>query len=212
MKENGEEREEGEFKELLKYTFPGYLGGLALGFGLDQLGFQQSALGQAVVRTVSGEGESIFEGIFAVKQRLSGAVGSMAEAYGWGKLIGMSVPWVVDAGSRLAGVDVNGIGGFYIPYFYALSDQIGANVSGLAYTYRKEKSFGKAIKEYVKDPVMLTSGAVILAAPLGLLGARMLGFSPDTQVATALETIAANACWLPPVVGWLNERRKRGKE
>lgn len=212
MSKEREENEQGEFKELLKYTIPGYLGGLALAVGLDQLGFQQNPIGQAAVRTVSGEGESIFEGIFAIRQRLSGAVGSMAEAYGWGKLIGMSVPWIIDAGSRFAGVDVMGVEGFYIPYFYALSDQIGANISGMVYTYRKERSFSKAVKEYAKDPVMLTSGAVILAAPLGLLGARMLGFSPDTQVATAFETIAANACWLPPVVGWLNERRKRAGE
>ena len=44
---------------------------------------------------------------------------------------------------------------------------------------------------------------------LGLLAARLLGFVPDTQLATALETIIANVCWLPPLVGWLAERKAR---
>ena len=71
---------------------------------------------------MSGEGESILEGLFALRRRLSGAAGSLAEAYGWGKLLGMAFPWAVDWGSRLAGVNVYGIEGFYIPFFYALSD------------------------------------------------------------------------------------------
>jgi hypothetical protein len=95
-----------EFGELLKYTAAGYAGGLLVGFMLDQLGFQRSAIGQWLVRTLSGEGESIFEGVYAIRARLAGRVGSMAEAYGWGKLLGMIFPWLVDAGSRLAGVDV----------------------------------------------------------------------------------------------------------
>gem|GEM_PF-6368599 len=37
-----------------------------------------------------------------------------------GKLIGMTVPWIIDWGSRLFSVDVCGVEGFYIPYFYAL--------------------------------------------------------------------------------------------
>jgi hypothetical protein len=92
-----------EFGELLRYTAAGYAGGLMVGFILDQLGFQRSAIGQWRVRTLSGEGESIFEGIFAVRPRLAGKVGSMADAYGWGKLLGMIFPWMVDAGSRIAG-------------------------------------------------------------------------------------------------------------
>ena len=210
MSKESNEQDEGKFDELLKYTFPGYGLGLAAGIAADTLGYPDNPWIQGGVRTLAGEGESIFEGIFAIKQRLSGAVDSMAAAYGRGKLIGMALPWVIDAGSRMAGVDVNGIGGFYIPFFYALSDQIGANVSGFAYTRKKEGSFSKALRVYIKDPVMLSSAAVIAIAPIGLFGARMLGFSPDTQVATALETIATNACWLPPVVGWLNEKRKRG--
>ena len=55
---------------------------------------------------------------------------------------------------------------------------------------------------------MLTSLLVILAVPVGLLLARLLGFSPSNQVLTALETIASNLCWVPPAVGWLWERRK----
>ncbi len=65
----------------------------------------------------------------------------MVEAYGWGKLFGITTPWIIDFGSRLAGVDVYGVEGFYIPYFYALSDQIGANISGILFLYRKERSW-----------------------------------------------------------------------
>jgi hypothetical protein len=71
------------------------LGGLIVGFALDQLGFQRSAIGQWLVRTLSGEGESIFEGTYAIRARLAGKIGSMAEAYGWGKLLGMVFPWLV---------------------------------------------------------------------------------------------------------------------
>jgi hypothetical protein len=137
----------------------------------------------------------------------------MAEAYGWGKLLGMAVPWLIDWGSRLLGVDVYGVEGFYIPYFYALSDQIGANVSGLLFLKRKEGSWAKTIGQYFQHPVMLASLVIILAVPVGLLIARLSGFSPTTQTYTALETIVANLCWVPPLVGWLRERseRKAGK-
>lgn len=134
----------------------------------------------------------------------------MAEAYGWGKLAGMAVPWLVDGASRLAGIDVYGVEGFYIPYFYALSDQIGANVSGFIFLRRREGSAAKALKNYLRDAVMLSSLAVILLVPAGLLAARLAGFSPTTQIFTALETIAANLCWVPPFVGWLRERRRQG--
>jgi hypothetical protein len=107
--------EKGEFGELLKYTVPGYAGGLFLGALLDYLGFQRSSIGQWLVRTLSGEGESIFEGIYAIRQRLSRASGSMAEAYGWGKFLGMTAPWFIDWVSRLLGVNVYGVEGFYIP-------------------------------------------------------------------------------------------------
>ena len=108
------------------------------------------------------------------------------------------------------GVNVYGVEGFYIPYFYSLSDQIGANVSGLVFLRRKEGSWVVAIQQYGGHPVMLASLLVILIVPLGLLLARVLGFSPTTQTYTALETIVANLCWVPPLVGWFGERvRKR---
>lgn len=204
-----EEKE--EFGELLKFTAGGFLGGILLGVLLDHLGFQRSAIGQWIVRTLSGEGESLFEGVFALRQRFRGASETMAEAYGWGKLFGMAFPWIIDWGSRLVGIDVYGVEGFHIPYFYALSDQIGANVSGLLFLHQKKRSWSKAIGEYVHHPVMLTSLLVILIVPLGLLTARLLGFSPTTQIFTALETIAANLCWLPPLVGWITEKRKGKK-
>jgi len=196
-----------EFTELIRFTFVGFAGGLIAGAILDQLGLQRSGVGQWFVRTLSGEGESIFEGIYALRQRLRKAAGSMAEAYGWGKVLGMPVPWVIDWISRAAGVDVYGVGGFYIPYFYALSDQIGANISGLVYLYRKERNLRKALGMYFRNPVMLSSLLVITLVPLGLFAVRSLGFSPTTQIYTALETIVANLCWVPPLVGWLRERR-----
>jgi hypothetical protein len=197
----------GEFGELLRYTVPGYLAGIALGAVLDHLGLQRSGVGQWLVRTLAGEGESIFEGAFAVRQRIRRASASMAEAYGWGKLAGMGAPWAIDWASRTLGLNVYGVEGFYIPYLYALSDQIGANVSGLLYLRRTEGAWAPALGAYARSPVMLTSAAVVLTAPLGLLAARFFGFSPITQVRTALETTAANLCWLPPLVGFLAERR-----
>ncbi len=84
-KERLEEKEEGEgeFGELLRYTLTGYLGGLLLGGTLDFLGFQRSAIGQWLVRTISGEGESLLEGLFAFRRRIGGGKYGMAEAYGW---------------------------------------------------------------------------------------------------------------------------------
>jgi hypothetical protein len=204
-----EEAHEEEFGELLRYTAAGFAGGLALAALLDSLGFQRSAVGQWLVRTLAGEGESILEGVFAFRKRVAGGPGSMAEVYGWGKLAGMGLPWLIDWGSRAAGIDVYGLPGFYIPYFYALSDQIGGNVSGLLYLHRREKTWGEALSRYLRHPVMMTGLAVILLVPIGLLGARMLGFSPTTQTRTALETIAANLCWLPPLVGWISEQSEK---
>ena len=206
QREPEEAREKEEFAELLKFTATGFLGGLLAGILLDSLGFQRSAIGQWLVRTLSGEGESIFEGIYALRQRIRRAAKSMAEAYGWGKFLGMTIPWWIDLGSRLLGVDVYGVEGFYIPYFYALSDQIGANISGFIFLCRKEESWGKAITQYFRHPVMLTSLLIILIVPLGLFASRLFGFSPTTQTLTALETIVANLCWLPPLVGWWREK------
>ena len=207
--EKKEEELEGEgFDELLRYTFPGYILGLIAGIFLDIQGYQTNPFGQWIVRTLAGEGESILEGLYSIRQHLEGAAGSMAQAYGWGKFFGITIPWIIDAASRMAGVDVYGIQGFYIPYFYALSDQIGANISGMVYLKRIEGSWSAGIYRYIHHPVMLTSIAVILLVPLGLLSARVLGFSPTTQTFTAFETIAANLCWLPPVVGWMVQKGK----
>ena len=210
VKESPEEK--GEFGELLKYTVPGYAGGLFLGALLDYLGFQHSSIGQWLVRTLSGEGESIFEGIYAIRQRLHQSSSSMAEAYGWGKFLGMIAPWIIDGGSRFLGVDVYGVEGFYIPYFYALSDQIGANISGLIFLSRKEGTWRKTINQYVHNIVMMTSLTIVLIVPIGLLLVRVTGFSPTTQIYTALETIVANLCWIPPLVGWLREKSQRSSK
>jgi hypothetical protein len=136
----------------------------------------------------------------------------MAEAYGWGKFFGMMFPWIIDWGSRFLGINVYGVESFYIPFFYAMSDQIGANISGFIFLKRQTGSLSGAMTRYLKHPVMLTSLVIVLAVPAGLLIARVLGFSPTTQVLTALETIAANLCWLPPLVGWLMERKQAKEE
>jgi hypothetical protein len=206
---NKERQEEEDFGELLTFTASGFGAGLLLGVLLDHLGFQRSAVGQWLVRTLTGEGESILEGIYALRRRMAGKMGSMAEAYGWGKLFGMMMPWIIDWGSRAAGIDAYGVESFYIPYFYAMSDQIGANLSGLLYLRRQTGSVSAALQRYLKHPVMLTSLAVIFFVPAGLLAARLLGFSPATQVRTSLETIAANLCWLPPLTGWLCQRQRK---
>jgi len=200
------EHEGEQFGDLLKFTVTGFLGGIGAGLTLDHLGYQRSAIGQWLVRTLSGEGESVLEGAYSLRQRVRRAGASMAEAYGWGKLAGLVVPWIVDAVSRAAGVNVYGVNGFYIPYLYAMSDQIGGNVSGILFLRRKEGTWSGALSRYTRHPVMLASLAVILVVPVGLLTGRLAGFSPTTQVTTALETIAANLCWVPPFVGWLRER------
>ncbi len=205
---NGHEETEKEgFGELLKFTATGFASGLVLGAVLDFYGFQRSAIGQWLVRTLSGEGESIFEGAYSIRQRFRHAGSSMSEAYGWGKFLFIPLPWFIDLGSRILGINIYGVEGFYIPYFYALSDQIGANISGLIFFRKRDGSWLNAIKQYVKHPVMLTSLLVILIAPIGLLVARLYGFSPTTQTYTALETIAVNFCWVPPLVGYLRERK-----
>jgi hypothetical protein len=203
-----EEEEEEEFGELLRYTLIGYLGGLILGYVLDRFGFQTSAIGQWLVRTLSGEGESILEGLYALRKRFSESKLGMAEAYGWGKFLGMTIPWWIDWGSRLFGIDIYGVEGFYIPYFYAMSDQIGGNISGYLHLRRQSGSWRTAFTNYIRHPVMIAGLVVIFLVPVGLFTARILGFSPSTQVLTAVETIASNLCWIPPLVGWLNERKQ----
>jgi hypothetical protein len=200
------EGEESGFSELIRYTIPGYFIGLGLGFVLDILGYQTSPIGQWIVRTITGEGESILEGVFSFRQRILGRAAGMAEAYGWGKLIGMTFPWWIDLGSRLLGVDVYSVESFYIPFFYGMSDQIGANISGLLFLRRREGNWRDALLAYRRHPVMVSGLVLIFIVPTGLLISRLLGFSPTTQVLTALEAIAANLCWIPPLLGMLAER------
>lgn len=202
------EEESEEFGELIRYTLGGYLGGLGLGALLDFFGLQVSGWGQWLVRTLTGEGESLLEGGFALRRRLRGGSATMAQAYGWGKLIGMTIPWWIDLASRWSGIDVNGLPGFYIPFFYAMSDQIGANVSGLVFLRRREAGWRRTVGAYLRHPVMVSGLLVILLVPAGLFAARLLGFRPQTQVLTALEMIAANLCWIPPLVGVLAERAR----
>lgn len=197
-----------EFSELFKFTLLGYFLGVFLGYILDHLSFKTRPFGEWIIRTLSGEGESVFESFYALNQRFKGKSTSMAEAYAWGKFFGMIFPWIVDFLSRFLGVDVYGVEGFYIPYFYALSDQIGANVSGLLFLIRKSGSFKEALKTYLKNPVMVTSLMIVLLVPVGLVTVRLLGFAPTKYLYVALETVAANLCWLPPFVGWLLERSK----
>lgn len=92
---------------------------------------------------------------------------------------------------------------FISRFFYALSDQLGANIAGGIFLRKKAGAWGRALSEYVRHPVMLSSAVVVLVVPIGLLIARLLGFSPTTQISTAVETIVANLCWVPPLVGWL---------
>src|SRR3546814_11310803 len=95
--------------------------------------------------------------IYALRQRLRGAAGSMAEAYGWGKVAGMVFPWIVDAGSRVAGVDVYSPEAFYIPWLYAMSDQMGANVAGFLHLWRKQ---GAATRAGARSHPQARKGAV----------------------------------------------------
>lgn len=74
----------------------------------------------------------------------------------------MVSPWIVDAISRMAGIDVYGVGGFYIPYMYAMSDQMGACILGLLYLQREEGTWRKTIRRYLHHPVMLVSFTVII--------------------------------------------------
>jgi hypothetical protein len=89
-----------------------------------------------------------------------------------------------------------------------LLDHLGFQ-SGLLFLRRRSDSWGEALAGYGRHPVMRTSLLVILAVPVGLFLARSLGFSPSTQVLTALEMIASNLCWVPPAVGWLWERQEK---
>ncbi len=200
------EREEREgFRELLLFTLGGYALSLVSAYILDTFNLQRNPIGEWIVRTFAGEGESIFEGIFAIKNRLLGGAGSLAEAYGWGKFLGIALPWVVDWGSRLAGINMYSWKSFYVPYLYAMGDQIGATLSMFLFFARGEGGILPGLVRYLQNPVSVASLLIILIVPIGLLTARLLGFSPTTQILVSLETIAANLCWVPPLVGAILE-------
>lgn len=207
-----EPEEEGGFEELIRYTIPGYVLGLLLGVVLDGFGLQINPIGRWLVRTFAGESESFFEGIFALRQRIQGKARGMAEAYGWGKFIGLGVPWVIDWGSRAVGVDMLGVQGFYIPFFYGMSDQLMASVTGFVFLRRREGSWGGAFSSYIRHPVMISGLILVLGLPLLLLFGRIVGFRPETQVLAAAETMAANLCWIPPLVGTIAERRQQSSQ
>lgn len=142
------EEDEG-FTELVYYTLPGYVAGVGLGAMLDAVGLSESLIGGVVVRTLAGEGESVFEGVYAVRSSLAGAGGSMAEAYGWGKLLGMGVPLLVHVASWAVGMNMTAPSTFYVPYLYGMSDQIGANVLGFRHLYHEEGTLsGHSIGTY----------------------------------------------------------------
>lgn len=209
------------YKELSRFTFAGFLGGLGLGAVLDALGFSASAIGEWAVRTLSGEGEDLAEGAWVLRSRLrrgqtteaeaeegeepSGS--EAAEAYGTGKVLGMAFPWAVDALSRFAGVDVRAPEGSYVAYFYSLADQIGANVSGLRHHLRKSESLRAGLASYFHDPVMVASLTVITLPLAVLYLVRSAGWRPDLLVLAALEGILLNLCWVPPLVAWFWDRR-----
>ena len=180
--------EQDEFGELLKYTGAGFAGGLITGAVLDHFGFHQSALGQWFVRTLSGEGESLFEGLYALRQRVRGSSSSMAEAHGWGKFSGMLLRESSIGAAEWSELMFAAWKDF-ISRFFALSDQRGANIAGVIFLRKNTGAWGRALSEYVRHPVMLSSAAIILVVPMGLLTARLLGFSPTTQISTAVETI-----------------------
>ena len=211
LQELEHERETEEFGELLIWTALGYISGFAVGHIFDAFGMSRSPVGEWITRTLSGEGESVFEGIFAIKQRISGKKMSFAQIYGWGKLLGLTFPWFIHLFSYLLGIDSRSAEGFFVPYFYAMSDQIGANLLGFIYIMRQEKKISRTVLVYFKNPVMLTSLLIILVVPIGILLVRLLGFYPHTQKLVSLETIISNICWLPPLVGILWEKKRRGK-
>lgn len=230
------------YKEISLFTFVGFLGGLGLGALLDALGFSTSAIGEWLVRTISGEGEDLSEGAWVLRSRLrrrrdaapqetreepgeededlyeegvvwfeEGDEHEAAEAYGAGKVAGMAFPWVMDAASRLAGVDVRAPEGSYVAYFYSLADQLFATINGLRYHVRRAGSFGAGVRGYFRDPVMVTSFAIVTLPFPGLYLIRLAGWRPDSLFLAAFEAVLLNLCWLPPLAAWIWDwRLQRG--
>ena len=213
------------YKELSLFTFVGFAGGLGLGAFLDALGFSGSAVAEWAVRTLSGEGEDLAEGAWVLRSRLrrqkrTGKEVSeeeeeeqeekslvwfeeeAAEAYGMGKVIGMVFPWIVDAVSRLVGVDVRSPEGSYVAYFYSLADQLFATLNGFRYHVRRAGSFWGGVKGYFHDPVMVASFIVVTLPFIILYQVRAGGWRPDFLLLAAVEGILLNLCWVPPLTAW----------
>ena len=130
-----------------------------------------------------------------------------AEAYGAGKVVGMAFPWVVDAVSRLAGVDVRAPEGSYVAYFYSLADQLFATLNGLRYHVRRAGSFWGGVKGYFHDPVMVASFTVVTLPLIALYLVRSSGWRPDLLLWVAVEAVLLNLCWVPPLTAWFWDRR-----
>ena len=134
-----------------------------------------------------------------------------AEAYGTGKIVGMAAPWVIDAVSRLAGVDVRAPEGSYVAYFYSLADQLFATINGLRYHIRRAGSIWAGVKGYFLDPVMATSFSVVTLPFLALYFVRSAGWRPNSLFLAALEGVLLNLCWVPPMAAWVWDwRLQRG--
>lgn len=84
-----------------------------------------------------------------------------------------------------------------------MSGQIGANLAGLRHLTNEAGCLTGGLSRSLRYPVMVTSLAVVLALSVVLFALRASGLAPTTQVKAALETVVANLCWLPPVVGSL---------
>jgi hypothetical protein len=156
MEDYEDDKKNDEFGKLIRYTLSGYMGGLILGLFLNMPGFHRSVVGQWLVRIFPCEGESLLEGLFAVRRRLRRAQIGMAEAYGWGKFVCMTILWWIDAISRALGMDVYHAQGSYIRYFYAVSDQIGGNLIGLILLQRSSKPWREALSACFRHPVMVS--------------------------------------------------------
>jgi len=197
------------FEELLRFTLVGYIGALTAGALLDFFQYPLSPAGQWVVRALAGQGAGLVTMRGAViRERRRGAF-AMVRTYGHRRLAVLILPWVIDYASRRWGVAVNGVAGFYIPCFYALTAQLDTNLRGWSQLRRDSRNWQAALRAYGRDPALATGLAILVGVPLLMLGMRVLGFRPLTHTRTAVETILANLCWLPALAAWLKARRGR---
>ena len=115
----------------------------------------------------------------------------------------MAFPWLIDAASRLMGVDVRAPEGSYVAYLYSLADQLFATINGLRYHIRKAGSFWGGVRGYFRDPVMVSSFTIITLPFAGIYLIRAAGWRPDTLLLAALEGVLLNLCWIPPLTAWV---------